>query len=211
MIPIVVIHLRGTSFSLSEYKVSPAKFKLNCLTLFLVGSMSVCFLYSILFMKLWSYVQVNLWCRSSQKQQKSSISGKRRESFSLDRRRESDDMNGNMPNGYKDHPAPTLVQYPDNLSLQDLFYFLLAPTLCYELNFPRTSRIRKRFLIKRILELIVGVNIVMALFQQVKDYLNCIVLLSHPFAFYIVDDSVSSELADTIFQHGIYQSHRETT
>lgn len=128
--------------------------------------MSVCFLYSILFMKLWSYVQVNLWCRSYQKQQKTSTSGKRRVSFSMDMSRESD-MNGNvMGNGYKDHHPPALVQYPDNLSLRDLFYFLVAPTLCYELNFPRTTRIRKRFLIKRILEVVVGVNIVMALFQQ---------------------------------------------
>lgn len=30
--------------------------------------MSVCFLYSILFMKLWSYVQVNMWCRNGQKE-----------------------------------------------------------------------------------------------------------------------------------------------
>lgn len=134
---------------------------------FSVGSMSVCFLYSILFMKLWSYVQVNLWCRNSQKQNKTSNSGKRRESFSIDRRRESEDINGNiMVNGYKDHQSPSLVQYPDNLSLRDLAYFLLAPTLCYELNFPRTTRIRKRFLIKRILEVVVGMNIVMALFQQ---------------------------------------------
>lgn len=126
--------------------------------------MSVCFLYSILFMKLWSYVHVNIWCRSSQQQSKTSISGKRRESFSTDR---SHDHNGNqIPNGVKDHPITPLVQYPDNLSLRDLFYFLLAPTLCYELNFPRTSRIRKRFLIKRILEVVVGINIVMALFQQ---------------------------------------------
>jgi diacylglycerol O-acyltransferase 1 len=128
--------------------------------------MSVCFLYSILFMKLWSYVQVNLWCRSYQKSQKTSISGKRRESFSSDRRRDSDDINGNVPNGIKDHPTSPLVKYPDNLSLRDLSYFLLAPTLCYELNFPRTTRIRKRFLIKRMLELLVGINIVMALFQQ---------------------------------------------
>lgn len=59
-----------------------------------------------------------------------------------------------------------LVQYPGNLNIQDLLYFLLAPTLCYELNFPRTSRIRKRFLLKRILEVVIGVNVVMALFQQ---------------------------------------------
>lgn len=58
------------------------------------------------------------------------------------------------------------MQYPDNLNIQDLLYFLFAPTLCYELNFPRTSRIRKRFLLKRIMEVVIGVNVVMALFQQ---------------------------------------------
>lgn len=158
LIPIVVIHFRGASFSL-------------------MGSSFVCFLYCILFVKLWSYVQVNLWCRTYQKQQKVSISGKRRESFSIaewerkqQQRRESVDQNGNVPNGeqqqHNHHQPPELVQYPDNLNLHDLFYFLCAPTLCYELNFPRTTRIRKRFLIKRILEVIVGVNIVMALFQQ---------------------------------------------
>lgn len=59
-----------------------------------------------------------------------------------------------------------LVQYPDNLNLQDIAYYIFAPTLCYELNFPRTSRIRKRFLIKRIIEVLVGVHLVMAVFQQ---------------------------------------------
>lgn len=59
-----------------------------------------------------------------------------------------------------------LVQYPDNLNIHDLMYFLAAPTLCYELNFPRTSRIRKRFLLKRLLEVILLGNVVLALFQQ---------------------------------------------
>ena len=36
----------------------------------------------------------------------------------------------------------------------DLLYYLMAPTLCYELNFPRSARIRKRFLIKRIIEMV---------------------------------------------------------
>lgn len=123
-------------------------------------------------MKLWSYVQVNLWCRMYQKQQKTPISGKRRESFSIaeferKQARMIEDQNGNaIPNGNAKEHYTALVQYPDNLNLKDLFYFLLAPTLCYELNFPRTTRVRKRFLIKRILEVVVGINIVMALFQQ---------------------------------------------
>jgi len=35
---------------------------------------------------------------------------------------------------------------------------MLAPTLCYELNFPRSSRIRKRFLLKRLIEMVKAVG-----------------------------------------------------
>lgn len=74
--------------------------------------------------------------------------------------------NGALDGGDDDEAIPKLVQYPDNLTYRDLVYFLCAPTLCYELNFPRTSRVRKRFLLKRLLEVVIGVNVVMALFQQ---------------------------------------------
>lgn len=152
LIPMVVIHVKGQTFSL-------------------VGAMTVCFIYCILFLKLWSYVQTNLWCRTQHKQRRSR-SG-RRQSISiaqLQNEREhvqerNSNGNGVVPCNDKDK-VPTLVNYPNNLHLKDLFYFLLAPTLCYELNFPRTSRIRKRFLIKRILEVVIGVHIVMGLFQQ---------------------------------------------
>ena len=43
----------------------------------------------------------------------------------------------------KDSAGNVLVQYPDNLTLGDIYYFWFAPTLCYELNFPRSGRIRK--------------------------------------------------------------------
>ena len=36
----------------------------------------------------------------------------------------------------------------------DIYYFMVVPTLCYQLNFPRTKRIRKRFLIRRIIEMV---------------------------------------------------------
>ena len=42
--------------------------------------------------------------------------------------------------------------YPNNLTLGNIYYFFLAPTLCYELNFPRTCRVRKWFLTRRICE-----------------------------------------------------------
>uniref|UniRef100_A0A915MC15 Band 7 domain-containing protein n=1 Tax=Meloidogyne javanica TaxID=6303 RepID=A0A915MC15_MELJA len=44
------------------------------------------------------------------------------------------------------------LQYPNNLTLSNLYYYMMAPTLCYELNFPRTPAIRKTFIIKRITE-----------------------------------------------------------
>ncbi|CAI8022137.1 Diacylglycerol O-acyltransferase 1, partial [Geodia barretti] len=59
-----------------------------------------------------------------------------------------------------------LVEYPDNLYLSDLLYFCWAPTLCYELNFPRNPRIRKVFLLRRILEAVFLLHVVLAIFQQ---------------------------------------------
>ena len=47
------------------------------------------------------------------------------------------------------------AEYPNNLRLADLAYFVAAPTLCYETRFPRTERIRWGFLIKRTVELVI--------------------------------------------------------
>lgn len=38
--------------------------------------------------------------------------------------------------------------------LADMYYFLFVPTLCYQLNFPRSTRIRKRFLMRRLFEMV---------------------------------------------------------
>ncbi|KAM7354166.1 diacylglycerol O-acyltransferase isoform 1-T2 [Cochliomyia hominivorax] len=142
ILPVIIMYLKGHLFSL-------------------MGASTVCFFYSILFLKLWSYVQVNMWCRQTY-QSKQYNPRKRRPSITLAQLK-----NGQLDEvEEKDEDVPVLIQYPDNLSYKDLFYFLCAPTLCYELNFPRTTRIRKRFLLKRVLEVVIGVNVVMALFQQ---------------------------------------------
>lgn len=36
----------------------------------------------------------------------------------------------------------------------DVYYFICAPTLCYDLNFPRSARIRMSFLVKRVAEMV---------------------------------------------------------
>ncbi|XP_021917601.1 diacylglycerol O-acyltransferase 1 [Zootermopsis nevadensis] len=145
MIPMVVIHVKSSGFSL-------------------IGATSVCMIYSILFLKLWSYIQVNLWCRN--RRLSVSKSHLRRQSLSFHHKNASDDAaNGSVDHEEK-NAETSLVHYPDNLNLKDIFYYILAPTLCYELNFPRTNRIRKRFLVKRMVEVVVGFQVMMCLFQQ---------------------------------------------
>ncbi|KAF9415580.1 hypothetical protein HW555_006788, partial [Spodoptera exigua] len=149
LLPIAVLHYRGNDFSF-------------------VGITSVCMLYLVIFLKLWSYTQTNYWCRLGLKK-KYSDSKLRRQSLSApnwnklvsaEQEQSKEDLINDTP------AAARLTKYPDNLNLKDLFYFMLAPTLCYELNFPRTARIRKRFVIKRVLELFFGINLALALFQQ---------------------------------------------
>ncbi|XP_058802652.1 diacylglycerol O-acyltransferase 1 isoform X1 [Phymastichus coffea] len=153
LMPMVVIHVKESGFSL-------------------VGAMYVCMLYAILFLKLWSYVQVNTWCRLSAKSKNCSLGRMRRQSLSYtdlhatEVKQNGCDSDETRHKIDDDVAGKALVQYPDNLNLSDLYYYILAPTLCYELNFPRTTRIRKRFLIKRILEVVVGCQVVMSLFQQ---------------------------------------------
>lgn len=161
--------------------------------------MTVCFHYSILFLKLWSYIHVNMWCRDDLYDICVTKTRSRSKSISIAELRESwraiglahntifaknvdKESDRNVPpnrteekrNGTHmaasrpkvDQDAMPLVNYPDNLTYHDLAYFLCAPTLCYELNFPRTTRIRKRFLIKRCVEVVIGVNVVLGVFQQ---------------------------------------------
>lgn len=42
---------------------------------------------------------------------------------------------------------PPFVMYPQNLSLSNLLFFMVAPTLCYQLNYPRSQSIRGRYLV----------------------------------------------------------------
>lgn len=131
---------------------------------------------------------MNLWCRNDMKEQPSKARS-RSQSISIAELRKcipkcllikmnlisvhffstaEEERNGVYlaANHKTDTDIVPLVHYPDNLKFTDLMYFLCAPTLCYELNFPRTSRIRKRFVLKRLLEVVIGFNVLLGLFQQ---------------------------------------------
>jgi hypothetical protein len=60
------------------------------------------------------------------------------------------------------------VQYPHNLTVWDLVYFMMAPTLCYELNFPRTPTIRFDFVARRATEVVLLCAVMISISQQVR-------------------------------------------
>ncbi|XP_023344418.1 diacylglycerol O-acyltransferase 1 [Eurytemora carolleeae] len=148
LIPILVINVRSEDIGVLAATVTTA-------------------VYSILFLKMWSYIQVNHWCRCS-----ITILGQKRARHTSIYRQASIIMDKNLykasspksladekeaikEKGNTDSIGLKPVTWPDNLSLRDIYYFWFAPTLCYELNFPRASRIRKLFLLRRGLEVVI--------------------------------------------------------
>uniref|UniRef100_A0A3P8S6Q5 O-acyltransferase n=1 Tax=Amphiprion percula TaxID=161767 RepID=A0A3P8S6Q5_AMPPE len=81
---------------------------------FILGGVLSLGVYSVLFLKLYSYKDANRWCREIRQAKAKRLS----RSYSY------------------------------------MYYFVFAPTLCYQLNFPRSPRIRKRFLMRRLFEMV---------------------------------------------------------
>ncbi|KAI6653713.1 Diacylglycerol O-acyltransferase 1 isoform X1 [Oopsacas minuta] len=99
--------------------------------------------YSILWLKMISYVEVNHWEREMIKGNYNSTKTMKNEST-----------------------KETLVTYPNNLNYRDIIYFVFVPTLCYELNFPRTEKIRIGFMFRRLAEFILLFQLLIFLVQQ---------------------------------------------
>ncbi|XP_055343981.1 diacylglycerol O-acyltransferase 1-like [Paramacrobiotus metropolitanus] len=126
---------------------------------YLLAAFTTMIIYSCLFMKLTSYVMVNRWYRLARRgkispehfQHPYSNPQQLREKWS------------NSSFGAYDEPE---VAYPDNLTARNIYYFYAAPTLCYELNYPRTPGIRKVYLAKRIGEILLLTQLELALAQQ---------------------------------------------
>lgn len=59
-----------------------------------------------------------------------------------------------------------LLRYPENLTLGNLAYFIAAPTLTYQVNYPRTQTIRTKWLLRRIFELIIVVTVLLMIVHQ---------------------------------------------
>nr|QID75817.1 diacylglycerol cyltransferase [Dunaliella salina] len=59
-----------------------------------------------------------------------------------------------------------LLRYPENVTVSNLIYFLALPTLCYQINYPRSPTIRKRWLARRVAELVLMLTLLSLLLQQ---------------------------------------------
>lgn len=56
--------------------------------------------------------------------------------------------------------------YPKNLSMNHFFYFLVAPTLCYQISYPRSPRFRFRWLLRKIAMLSAGLGMMLFITEQ---------------------------------------------
>ena len=59
-----------------------------------------------------------------------------------------------------------ISKYPNLITFKDFISFLFFPTLCFQLKYPRTERLRKTWLLKRAVEYIVSLTLMLILIQQ---------------------------------------------
>eukprot|EP00250_Pteridium_aquilinum_P010430 c19381_g1_i1 orf=218-1633(+) len=58
------------------------------------------------------------------------------------------------------------VEYPKNISLKNLAYFMVAPTLCYQVNYPQTKRIRKGWVVRQVVKLLICTGLMGFIIEQ---------------------------------------------
>ncbi|XP_029909249.1 diacylglycerol O-acyltransferase 1-like [Myripristis murdjan] len=116
----------------------PAAVILHDTTISAGGAFFSLWSYTVLGLKLYSYQETNQWYRQGH------LTGTDTDKNKLHRPK-----------------APGT-----HLSLRDLYYFLLAPTLCYQRDFPRTPKVRINKLLHRLLEMVILSQIMVAIVQQ---------------------------------------------
>ncbi|CAM6047455.1 unnamed protein product [Sphagnum compactum] len=61
------------------------------------------------------------------------------------------------------------VEYPENINFRNMAYFMMAPTLCYQLSYPRSNTVRKGWVLRQIGKLLVFVGLMGFITEQ---YIN---------------------------------------
>ena len=176
-----ILHSLNILFTLATPVVT-----INSLPCGIVSALIACMSYTCIVLKLVSYIQVNKWCREKQRRG-FLVNSKKGDFLQRERMKSLFNVNeaasaGRLESSEEESSKESdseskLVRWPENINVKDLTYFMVAPTLCYELNFPRTSRKRKFFLFRRVLEVILGTNLMLAMIQQwmVPNVINSLV------------------------------------
>lgn len=138
-------------FNLSSLMIFPTVTVLTVDSMTPVGALLSLTIDTVLLLKLYSYQDTNRWCREIRQAKAKRLT----RSYSCPSVAQS---NGSAVHSH--------VSYPGNLTHRDMYYFVFAPTLCYQLNFPRSSRIRKRFLMRRLFEMLFFTQLLVGLIQQ---------------------------------------------
>lgn len=138
-------------FNLTALLVFPSTTVLTVTSITPVGGVLSLAIYTVLFLKLYSYQDTNRWNREVRVAKAKRLT------------RSHSCPSVAQSNGSVVH---SIVSYPGNLTHRDMYYFAFAPTLCYQLNFPRSPRIRKRFLMRRLFEMLFLMQLLVGLIQQ---------------------------------------------
>ena len=59
------------------------------------------------------------------------------------------------------------VTFPHNLTVSNLLYFCVAPTLCYQLNYPRSPRVRKTVVLTLLVRLVITLALMLFVVEQI--------------------------------------------
>lgn len=94
---------------------------------------------------------------------------------------------------------PPFIFYPQNITLLNVSYFMIAPTLCYQLNFPRSPCIRWKSVFTIVTRLVfVGFLIVFSIEQYIKPTLeNSLVAMQHMDVLSIVERLLKLSIPNT--------------
>ena len=59
-----------------------------------------------------------------------------------------------------------VLRYPENITLGNLAYFVVAPTLCYQPSYPRSRRLRMRWLVRKFGQLMLALGLMLFFMEQ---------------------------------------------
>lgn len=119
------------------------------------GGACLLFCSVTLFMKLISYAHVHHDLREAD-----------RESAAADGPADLDSLAKFDARLQNTEPHRANLHYPANVTLPNLLYFVVAPTLCYQPSFPRSPHVRWPYLLSLLLRLLALLALLLAILQQ---------------------------------------------